>query len=66
MAKKKQDSPFTGLWHIVSMETWDEDYFNEEVQAFIEFEDNGTGNFQFGYVQGYMDWRLGARDGQPR
>lgn len=22
------------------METWDEDYFNEEVQAFIEFEEN--------------------------
>ena len=38
MAKKKQESPFTGLWHIVSMTTWDEDYFNEEVQAFIEFE----------------------------
>ena len=46
-------------------ETWDEDYFNEEVQAFIEFEANGTGHFQFGYVQGYMDWRPGTRDGQP-
>jgi hypothetical protein len=51
-AKKKAVSPFTGLWHIVSMETWDEDYFNEEVQAFIEFEDNGTGNFEL----------LGSRD----
>ena len=47
------------------METWDEDYFNEEVQAFIEFEENGTGHFQFGYVSGYMDWRPGTRDGQP-
>ena len=34
-AKAKQKSPFTGLWHIVSMSGWDEDYFNEEVQAFI-------------------------------
>ena len=41
MGKKKQKSPFTGLWHIVSMSGWDEDYFNEEVQAFIEFEANG-------------------------
>ena len=64
-AKKKPVAPFTGLWHIVSMETWDEDYFNEDVQAFMEFEDNGTGNFQFGYVSGYMDWRPGTRDGQP-
>lgn len=62
---KKQLSPFTGLWHIVSMTEWNEDYFNEEVQAFIEFEANGTGHFQFGYVQGYMDWRPGTRDGQP-
>jgi len=26
MARKKQNSPFTGLWHIVSMEMWDEDW----------------------------------------
>src|SRR5262249_8640898 len=64
-AKARQKSPFEGLWHIVSMSGWDEDYFNEEVQAFIEFEANGTGHFQFGYVQGYMDWRPGTRDGQP-
>ena len=34
------------------MATWDEDYINEEVQAFIEFDDKGSGDFQFGYVQG--------------
>ncbi len=64
-AKSKPKSPFTGLWDIVSMSEWDEDYINEEVQAFIEFEDNGTGNFQFGYVSGYMDWRPTTRDGKP-
>jgi hypothetical protein len=63
--KTKPASPFIGLWHIVSMNGWDEDYFNEEVQAFIEFEGNGTGHFQFGYVQGYMDWRATTRDGEP-
>jgi hypothetical protein len=47
------------------MSGWDEDYFNEEVQAFIELEANGTGHFRFGYVQGYMDWRTGTRDGRP-
>jgi hypothetical protein len=64
-AKKKPDSAFTGLWHIVSMDGWDEDYFNEQVQAFIEFEANGTGHFQFGYVSGYMDWRPTTREGEP-
>ena len=63
-AEAKQKSPFAGLWHIVSLSGWDEDYFNEEAQAFIEFEDDGTGHFQFGYVQGYT-WRPGTRDGQP-
>src|SRR5215510_13758284 len=65
MAKTEAKSPFEGLWHIVSMDTWDEDYFNEEVQAFIEFEANGTGHFQFGYVSGYMDWRPANGTGSP-
>jgi hypothetical protein len=64
-AKTKPKSPFEGLWHIVSMSGWDEDYFNEEVQAFIEFEANGTGHFQFGYLQGYMDWRPGPPPASP-
>ena len=59
MAKKKSKpkSPFLGRWHIVSMSAWDEEYLNEEVQAFIEFEDTGSGSFQFGYVQGMIDCR---------
>jgi hypothetical protein len=67
MAKKrsKPRSPFLGRWHIVSMSTWDEDDLNEEVQAFIEFDDKGGGSFQFGYVQGIIDYREGLRDGQP-
>src|SRR2546430_771924 len=62
---KRQGSPFLGLWHIVEMDQWDEDYINEEVQAYIECDDTGTGHFQFGYVRGYMDWRETTRDGQP-
>src|SRR6478736_5600414 len=66
MAKgSKPPSPFVGRWHIVSMETWGEDYINEEVQAFIEFKEDGTGTFQFGYVRGEMDWRPSTRDGEP-
>lgn len=66
MAKKKPKpkSPFLGRWHIVSMTEWDEDYLNEEVQAFVEFDDKGGGSFQFGYVQGIMDCRETTRDGK--
>ncbi len=63
--KSKPKSLFLGRWHIVSMSTWDESYFNEEAQAFIEFDDKGGGSFQFGYVQGIIDYRAGPRDGRP-
>ncbi len=67
MAKKKTKpkSPFVGRWHIVSMSMWDEDYLNEEVQAFIEFKGDTLGGFQFGYVRGDLDYREGLRDGEP-
>jgi hypothetical protein len=67
MAKKKPKpkSPFPGRWHIVSMSTWDEDYLNEEVQAYIEIDDRGGGSFQFGYVQGQIDCQTTSREGQP-
>ena len=67
MAKRKPKpvSPFLGRWHIVSMTEWDEDYINEEVPAFIEFDDRDGGSFQFGYVQGQIDCRTTSREGKP-
>ena len=44
-----------GKWHIYKMEMWDEDYFNIEVQAYIETDEKGMGRFQFGLVSGYLD-----------
>src|SRR6516162_8612316 len=64
-SKRKSESPFLGRWHIVSMSTWDEDYLNAEVQAFIEFDAKGGGEFQFGYAHGEMDCRPTTRDGGP-
>jgi len=46
---------YEGIWHITQMDMWDEDYFNMEVQAFIQIGSNGFGNFQFGLVSGDMD-----------
>lgn len=65
MAKSKPESPFTGRWQIVSMTEWDEDYINAEVEAFIEFDAKGGGSFQFGYVQGMIDWRVATRGDEP-
>jgi len=66
VAKKlKATNPFTGQWRIVSMSAWDEDFLDEEVPAFIEFDDLGWGSFHFGNVQGHMDCRLTTRDNEP-
>jgi hypothetical protein len=64
-ANRKAAPSFKGRWNIVSMSTWDEDYFNEEVQAYIEFKPKDGGEFQFGYVQGEMDCRLTTRGEEP-
>jgi hypothetical protein len=59
----KSKSPFTGSWHIVSISAWDDEALNKEVQAFIEFDEEGLGKFQFGYVQGVTDhYRTKKRD----
>jgi hypothetical protein len=46
---------YEGVWHILEMDLWDEDYFNMEVQAFIRIASNGSGDFQFGLVAGALD-----------
>lgn len=57
---------FTGTWYIYEMETWDEDYFNMEVQAYITINKNKTGEFQFGLVRGGIDGEIVEINGQKR
>ena len=53
--KAEANHAFIGTWHIYEMSEWDEEYFNMEVQAYIEIQSNNSGNFQFGLVSGYLD-----------
>lgn len=53
---------FTGTWHIEEMETWDEDYFNMEVQAYLKVNSKGSGDFQFGLVTGQIDFTWDGSD----
>lgn len=48
------------------MEQWDSEYFDMEVEAFIAFEAGNTGSFQFGLVQGEIDYRVAVVGGRPR
>ena len=63
--KAKPESPFVGRWRIVSASQWEDKYLDEEVEAYIEFDNREDGSFQFGYIQGVLDYREGRRDGQP-
>ena len=44
----------SGIWNIEEMELWGEDYYNMETQAFLKFNKNRSGSFQFGLVRGYF------------
>jgi len=43
---------YSGKWRIAEMELWDTDYLDMEVEAYIEIEPTGSGEFQFGLVSG--------------
>jgi hypothetical protein len=62
----KHDHSLVGLWHIYEMEMWDEDYFNEETQAYIEIAAENNGEFQFGLVTGAIDGDLEDSNGKER
>ncbi len=63
--KPAERNPFKGRWRITWMAQWDQDYVDEEVEGFFEFEADNRGSFQFGLVRGQVDYRLGDRDGTP-
>ncbi|MEB3188934.1 MAG: hypothetical protein VKL42_01150 [Snowella sp.] len=66
MKKQAISDELIGLWHIYTMEAWGEDYFNMEVQAFIELNPNGCGEFQFGLVSGDLNGYLEKVSDQTR
>lgn len=61
----KRFSLFAGDWRITEMEAWDREYLDMEVPAYIRFEEDKMGSFQFGLVQGSLDSRTTMRDGKP-
>jgi hypothetical protein len=65
MAKSKPKPSIFGRWLIESMDQWDRDFIDAEVRGFFEFDAKGSGSFQFGYVQGEIDYHVGERDGKP-
>jgi hypothetical protein len=64
MATPVEDQmPLTGRWRIVEMDLWDRDAIELVEPGFIEFAGDGTGQFGFIAVRGWMDCRSAERDG---
>jgi len=62
---KKKSSDLLGEWRMEEMEMWDRDFMDMEVPAYIRFEKDGTSEFQFGLVKGWIDHRAVVRGGKP-
>jgi hypothetical protein len=54
-----------GRWRIVAMSNWDRDAIDLVEPGFIEFGRNGTGEFGFIAVNGWLDCRPADRNGRP-
>ena len=56
MARKK--NAYIGKWRILEMELWDQVYVDEITEGHFTFEKGGLGYFQFGLVEGQIDYRI--------
>jgi hypothetical protein len=54
----------TGRWRIVEMGAWDRDAIDLVEPGYIQFTGDGTGQFGFIAVRGWLDCRPVERDGR--
>lgn len=55
MAKKAASTILLGRWRISGMTEWDDNFLDEESEAYIRFDADGGGAFHFGYVPAVVD-----------
>jgi hypothetical protein len=51
-------NPYVGKWRINEMEQWDKDFIDLVVPGHITIKKDGLSNFQFGAVEGNIDYRI--------
>ena len=54
----KKRNPYLGKWRITQMEMWDQEFVDMETEGYFNFEEDELGSFQFGLVQGQIDYRI--------
>ena len=58
-------SPLVGYWRITWMEQWAQDFVDAEVEGFVRFDEDGSGEFHFGYVHGHLSYQETERNERP-
>jgi hypothetical protein len=61
----KRGGGLVGRWRITWMEMWDQSFVDAEVEGFVRFDDDGSGEFQFGYVHGYLNYQVTEHNDKP-
>ena len=51
-------NPYFGKWRIIEMEMWDQDFIDLVTEGHFTFDKDELGSFQFGAVQGQIDYRI--------
>lgn len=59
-------SKLKGRWSITEMELWDKDYIDLVEPGYIKFEDYNVGEFVFGTINGFIDYRLTKEGGAEK
>ena len=49
---------YVGKWRIAAMEQWDKEFIDLVVPGHITLKKDGFGNFQFGAVEGTIDYQI--------
>lgn len=64
-ATREAHSPLVGRWRITWMEQWDQSFVDAEVEGFVRFDGDGSGEFHFGYVHGYLNYQETEHNDKP-
>jgi hypothetical protein len=54
----KNKAKYIGKWHIVEMQMWDQEFIDSVGPGYFKFNKDQLGYFQFGLVEGQIDYRI--------
>ena len=62
----RKKNPYLGKWRIIEMEMWDQDFIDLETEGHFTFDKDELGSFEFGVVQGRLDYSIEKINGLER